>query len=94
MTQQGEPARSEIKVLVFDFDGTIADTRGVAHSILNDMSGEFGFRPLPDEELEIARNMGTREFIRHLGISNWRIPVIARRGLQLLHERMDLVKPI
>ena len=94
MTQQGEPARSEIKVLVFDFDGTIADTRGVAHSILNDMSGEFGFRPLPDEELEIARNMGTREFIRHLGISNWRIPVIARRGLQLLHERMHLVKPI
>lgn len=94
MTQQGEPARSEIKVLVFDFDGTIADTRGVAHSILNDMSVEFGFRPLPGEELEIARNMGTREFIRHLGISNWRIPVIARRGLQLLHERMDLVKPI
>jgi len=84
----------EVKVLLFDFDGTIADTRKVAHGILNDMSKEFGFQQLPEEHLENARDMGTREFIRHLGISRWRIPSIARRGLELLHERMDQVNPI
>jgi phosphoglycolate phosphatase-like HAD superfamily hydrolase len=82
------------KVLLFDFDGTIADTRKIAHGILNDMSKEFGFRQLPEEHLENARNMGTREFIRHLGISTWKVPSIARRGLALLHERMDQVNPI
>jgi phosphoglycolate phosphatase len=82
------------RVLLFDFDGTIADTRTIAHGILNDMADEFGFSPLPVEDLETARDMGTREFIRQLGISNWRVPMIARRGLQLLHERMDLVNPI
>jgi phosphoglycolate phosphatase len=84
----------ETKVLLFDFDGTIADTRKIAHGILNDMSKEFGFRELPEEHLENARDMGTKEFIRHLGISKWRIPSIAHRGLELLHERMDLVNPI
>jgi len=84
----------DVKVLLFDFDGTIADSRKIAHGILNDMSKEFGFRHLPEEHLENARNMGTREFIRHLGISTWRVPSIARRGLELLHERMDLVNPI
>ena len=82
------------EVYLFDFDGTIADTRSVAHCILNDMAREYGFKELPLEHLEAARDMGTREFIRHLGISNWRVPSIARRGLQLLHERIDQVTPI
>jgi phosphoglycolate phosphatase len=85
---------NDTKVLLFDFDGTIADTRKIAHGILNDMSKEFGFRELPEEHLENARDMGTKEFIRHLGISTWRVPSIARRGLELLHQRMDQVNPI
>ena len=104
-TYQGEPhpvcpttpiglQDRETKVLLFDFDGTIADTRKIAHGILNDMSKEFGFRELPEEHLENARDMGTKEFIRHLGISTWRVPSIARRGLELLHKRMDQVNPI
>ena len=66
----------------------------IAHDILNDMSREFGFRELPHEQLDEARGMSTREFIRHLGISKWRVPLVARRGLQLLHERIHLVEPI
>lgn len=79
---------------LFDFDGTVADTRTVAHGILNDMSREFGFKELPEEEVELARNMSIRQFIRHLGIKNWRVPMIAKRGLQLLHERIDRIDPI
>jgi len=79
---------------LFDFDGTVADTRTVAHGILNDMSREFGFKELPEEDLETARNMSIRQFIRHLGIKNWRVPMIAKRGLQLLHERIDRIDPI
>lgn len=82
------------ELLLFDFDGTVADTRTIAHEILNDMSREFGFRALPLEQLEEARRLSTGEFIRHLGISRWRVPMIARRGLQLLHERIHLVEPI
>jgi HAD superfamily hydrolase (TIGR01549 family) len=82
------------ELLLFDFDGTIADTRSIAHRILNDMSKEFGFKELPEDQLEAARDMSTRKFIAHLGISRWRVPMIAKRGLQLLHERIDQVQPI
>jgi len=88
--QSGEPP----ELLLFDFDGTLADTRSVAHRILNDMAGEFGFRELPEDQLEAARNMSTRKFIAHLGISSWRVPMIAKRGLQLLHERIEQIQPI
>ena len=94
LVAKNHDTRVETKVLLFDFDGTIADTRKIAHGILNDMSQEFGFRALPLDHLENARDMGTKEFIRHLGISTWRVPSIARRGLELLHERMEMVNPI
>ena len=82
------------RMLLFDFDGTVADTRTVAHGILNEMSREFGFRELPADQLEEARDMGTRQFIRHLGIRSWKVPSVARRGLQLLHERIHTIEPI
>jgi phosphoglycolate phosphatase-like HAD superfamily hydrolase len=58
------------------------------------MSREFGFRELPADQLEKARDMGTRQFIRHLGIRSWKVPSLARRGLQLLHERIHTIEPI
>ena len=101
-TPTGEPASlagsvasgETPELLLFDFDGTVADTLEVSHGILNDLATEFRFKPLPREELETARAMSTREFIRHLGISGWRVPRIAKRGLELLHERIESVNPI
>ncbi|MBM3857762.1 MAG: HAD family hydrolase [Verrucomicrobia bacterium] len=82
------------KVLLFDFDGTIADTRTLALRILNELSEEFRFRSLPEEELPEARNMTTQKLIRHLGIRRWRVPKIARRGLVKFQERIHEVEPI
>jgi len=82
------------KVLLFDFDGTVADTRTMALRILNELSEEFRFRSLSEEELPEARNMTTQKLIRHLGIRRWRVPKIARRGLVKFHERIHQVEPI
>ena len=82
------------KVLLFDFDGTVADTRTIALRILNELSEEFKFRSLSEEELPEARNMTTQKLIRFLGISRWRVPMIARRGLIKLHQRIHEVQPI
>ncbi|MFI0347860.1 MAG: HAD-IA family hydrolase [Chthoniobacterales bacterium] len=87
-------SQTEAKVLLFDFDGTLADTRTIGLRVLNELAEEFRFRHLPDEELEKARNMSTQELIRFLGISRWRVARIARRGLIKLHARMQEVQPI
>ena len=82
------------KVLLFDFDGTIADTRALALQILNELSSEFSFRFLPDEEVEIARAMKTQDLMKYLGVSRWRLPLIAHRGLVKFQERIAEVQPI
>ena len=90
--QGGQPPTS--KVLLFDFDGTIADTRALSLQILNELSKEFNYRYLPEEDLEKARNMSTQALMRHLGIKRWRVPFIARRGLIKFQERVTEVQPI
>lgn len=89
-----KPGRGAPELYLFDFDGTVADTLRIALGILNQLAEEFRFRPLPPEELDHVRTLGTRDFIRHLGISGWRVPRISRRGLRLLQERIADVQPI
>jgi len=82
------------RLLIFDFDGTIADTFEQGFDILNTLSGEFGFRALGRDDLPRARDMRTRELMKFLGISATKMTRIARRGTEELALRIDGVQPL
>jgi len=65
------------KLVVWDFDGTLADSLPAAVSIFNRLAPEMGFKPLTD--LAAARGTSTRQFLRQQGISLWRLPRLVRR---------------
>lgn len=83
-----------VKVLVFDFDGTIADTFWQGLDILNRMAGEFGYKPLAEDELPKARDMTTRQLMKFLGIPSRKLPSIARKGVRELRGRIGEIQPI
>jgi len=58
------------------------------------MAAEFGYRPLLGSEVEVARGMNTRQFMRYLGISTVHLPKISLRGFRLLHSRIENILPI
>lgn len=82
------------RLLLFDFDGTIADTFDAAFEILNTLAKEFGFRPLAPEELSKARDMRTREVMKFLRIPMSKMTGIARRGSEEIHARMPGIAPL
>ncbi len=82
------------KLLVFDFDGTIADTFDAAVMILNKLAGEFGFRGLSPTDLERARDMRTRQLMRFLGIPTRKMSRLARRGSEELHACIHSIQPL
>jgi phosphoglycolate phosphatase len=88
------PPEGPVRVVIFDFDGTIADTFWQGLEILNAMSDEFGYRKLAEEELPQARDMTTRQLMRFLGISNRRLPVIAHKGVKQLRAKIREIQPI
>jgi len=83
-----------VRVLIFDFDGTIGDTFRQGLEILNGMATEFGFRPLAEEDLPKARDMTTRQLMNFLGISSRKLPLVASTGVRRLRGRIQEVKPI
>lgn len=86
----GTPPRA----VLFDFDGTIGDTFQAGYEILNQLAGEFGFRPLREEDLPRVRNMRTRELMSFLGIPTTKLSRISRRGTQELAGRIHGIQPL
>jgi phosphoglycolate phosphatase len=80
------------KLIVWDFDGTIADSLPVAVSIFNRLAPEMGFRQL--EDVPAAREISTRELMRRHGVSLWRLPKLVRRYQAAVAEEAERLKLI
>ncbi|MGZ5882650.1 MAG: HAD hydrolase-like protein, partial [Xanthobacteraceae bacterium] len=56
------------KLVIFDFDGTLADSASWFLGILNDLARRHGFRSVTEAEIEMLRGRGNREIIRYLNV--------------------------
>jgi phosphoglycolate phosphatase len=63
--------------IVWDFDGTLADSLPAAVATFNRLAAELGYRPI--EDVAAARALTTREFLKQHGIPFWRLPRLVRR---------------
>lgn len=65
--------------LLFDFDGTLADSLSAIVEITNRLAPEFGYRPTRLEEVEALKGLTARQLIRYSGIPLLKIPALLRR---------------
>ncbi|GHB99126.1 HAD hydrolase-like protein [Cerasicoccus arenae] len=80
--------------LIFDFDGTIADTFSEALRLFNRLAPVYGYKQLLPDDLPRARNMTTKEFIRSYDIPRMKIPSLIREGRRIIGKRIIEIKPI
>lgn len=76
--------------VIFDFDGTIADSLSVAISIFEELMRD-GKALLPDE-IERLRAMSMVEVALELRITPWKVPFLLARGRKMMRQRMDTVE--
>ncbi len=73
-------------LILFDFDGTLADSERLMFDSLNALSGEFGFPMLTDEEIPRLRKMTVYEFatvrLRAPLWNIWKLLRLEKRGKQ------------
>ncbi|BAZ49474.1 phosphoglycolate phosphatase [Nostoc sp. NIES-4103] len=82
------------KVIIFDFDGTIADTVDALVGIANRLAVEFGYVQITQEELALLRNLTSREIIKYSGISLFKIPFLLKKVKSELKGKIHEFKPI
>ena len=82
-----------VKEIIFDFDGTIADSFGVMREIFEEHKKEFGFEKFGDEELKIYREQGVASLIKERKIPILKVLKIIRVGKKLMNQKIMSVKP-
>ncbi|MEA5468260.1 HAD hydrolase-like protein, partial [Spirulina sp. 06S082] len=83
-----------IELVIFDFDGTIADTHSTFVEILNQLSEEFGYKPVTDAEVAQMRGLSSREIVQRSEISIFKIPFLLRRAKEELNQKIASILPI
>ncbi len=81
------------KIIIFDFDGTIADTRNTLVEIGNKLAIEFGYTPLDELELLRLSNLSSREIIKQSPVPAYQIPFFIRRIKKELNKEIATLKP-
>ena len=82
------------RVVLFDFDGTIADTYQAIANITNQLSEEFGYKTLNQDELLLLKNLSSREIVKRSEISIFKLPFLLRRVRSELSKEIAELPPI
>jgi phosphoglycolate phosphatase len=82
-----------LRTMIFDFDGTIADTFHAVIDVLNQLADEFGYRRAAPEEMAELTSLGLRELADRVGLSWHRLPALAVRVRKEMSRQMPNIAP-
>ncbi|MBE9115708.1 HAD hydrolase-like protein [Lusitaniella coriacea LEGE 07157] len=80
--------------VVFDFDGTLADSRLAFLDIINRLADEFGYQPVSNEEADKMRRLSSKEIVQQSKVPPVKIPFLLRRLKRELSKEIVDILPI
>ena len=75
--------------VLWDFDGTLADSLGHALRVYNQLADRHGFKPVEDPEQ--VRGMTAQQFLNKHGIPAWKMPMLFRVFLAEIRDNLDQI---
>lgn len=84
-----EMINKDIKYIIFDFDGTLADSGEIAFNAINKMSDKYGFDKLDWAQIDKLRSMTIKERSKHLGVPLYKMPFAAPEFYRHYKEEMN-----
>lgn len=88
---RGMNVRLKHPLVIFDFDGTLADSLSCLAGILNRLARQHHFREIREDEREQLRTLDTLQLIRALGIPMWKLPAILLQVRSLMAAEIRTV---
>jgi len=79
------------KLVIFDFDGTLADSFGWFLDVFDEVADRFRFRRLERDRLDHLRGLSTKALLRHHGVPLWKVPMIAAHARRLQGQNLQAI---
>jgi phosphoglycolate phosphatase len=80
------------RLALFDFDGTLADSRDWFLGVFDQVADRFGYRRLGPGDRERLRGLDTKAILSDLGVPLWKLPMIARHLRDLATRDIDQIR--
>ncbi len=80
-------------VLIFDFDGTIADTLETIVTITNRLASHYGYPQTTPERLKYLRALSTAELLAQSHVPLFQVPFLMRQVRRELNQDADAIQP-
>ena len=81
-----------LRTVVFDFDGTLADTKHITVDIYNEIAAAKGFRIVPPEEVLAWSKLSLLERFKRAGVPLYRVPSLLALGMRRFGEMLEQVQ--
>ena len=80
-----------IKKIIFDFDGTLADSHAVFRQVTNDVTDKHSLPRFTDKEYEYISSIPIKDAIKHLKVKWYDIPKYSLDGCIAFMKRINSV---
>ncbi|MEQ9822793.1 MAG: HAD-IA family hydrolase [Puniceicoccaceae bacterium] len=80
-----------LRIILFDFDGTIADTFSETVEIFNRFAAKYRYNRIEEHEIEKARHMNAWQLLNFVKIPKRKVPFLLRKGRSMLYRNLDRI---
>ncbi|WP_219835130.1 HAD-IA family hydrolase [Paenibacillus sp. R14(2021)] len=85
-------SNSPIKHMIFDFDGTIVDSRGLMIDLYNELAVTHNYKIIAAEEVNGLSKLSIPERCHALGVPLYRVPLLAKQAKSRYQEKIESLK--
>lgn len=80
------------RIIIFDFDGTLADSIGLGYRVLNELAPRYGYKLIMEEDMPRLRGMTPRQLMKEFKVSIFKVPFLARRVQKYTSRYVDEIQ--
>lgn len=80
------------RAIIFDFDGTLANTEPIILTIYAEIAEQKGWPPMTKTEYKKLRKSTVQQGLRWLGIRPWQIPGLLREAHRRFHRHIEHIQ--
>ena len=80
------------RLVIFDFDGTLADSFPFFLRVFNELADRHGFRRIDPAHVPAYRNLSPRQMMAEVGLPAWKLPLVARDFIALMRTATGGIK--
>lgn len=79
------------KLIIFDFDGTLADSFPYFLQTMNALATTYNFPKIDSQEVDRLRGLDARQMMKRARLPAWKMPLIARSFIQLMNRDINQI---